>query len=68
MQIRPQELRDKVDIFQRRDKDIVERDDVVVLEMLQQTEFAEGALGEDRRREGFQDLLDGYRTGPKVNN
>ena len=59
VQIRPQKLRDKVDILQRRDKDVVERNDVVMLEVFQQTKFAECAFGENRRRERLQDLLDG---------
>lgn len=42
--------------FERRDKDVAERDDVLMANMLEQLELSVCSFGEDRRREGFHDL------------
>lgn len=59
MQIRTKELRYKVNVLEWGDEDVGEGDDVLVLDVLEEFEFAIGALSEDGSRKGFHDLLDG---------
>lgn len=49
MEVGSQELRDKVDVLERGDEDVRERDNVLVLDVLEELEFAVGALCEDGR-------------------
>lgn len=58
MKIGTEELCDKIDIFQRRNKDVAERNDVFVLEVLEQLELTVCALCEHRCAERLHDLLD----------
>lgn len=51
------QLGNKVDVLQRRQKDIVERDQVLMAQVLQQLEFSVGSLGQHRRGKRFHDLL-----------
>lgn len=48
MQVGPEELGDEVDVLEGRDEDVGERDDVFVLDVFEEFEFAVGTLGEDR--------------------
>lgn len=47
VEVGTEELGDKVDVFERRDEDVGERDDVLVLDVLQELELSVRALGED---------------------
>lgn len=47
MQVGTEELGDKVDVLERGNEDVGERDDVFVLDVLQELELSVGALGED---------------------
>lgn len=49
MEVGSQELSDKVDVLERGDEDVGERDDVFVLDVLEELELSVGALGEDGR-------------------
>lgn len=49
MEVGSQELRDKVDVLERGDEDVRERDNVLVLDVLEELEFPVGALCEDGR-------------------
>ena len=67
VQVRPQQLGDEVDIFEGRDKDVAERDDILVPEVLEQFQLTVGPLGQDGGAEGLHDLLDrDARTGQLV--
>lgn len=60
MQVCTEEFRDKVDIFEGRDEDIRERDDILMSDMLEQLEFSIGSLCQDWSREWLHDLLHRY--------
>ena len=47
MEVRSEKLGDKVDILEGRNEDVGEGDDVFVLNVLEELEFAIGTLGED---------------------
>lgn len=47
MQVGTEELGDKVDVLERGNEDVGERDDVFVLDVLQELELSVSALGED---------------------
>lgn len=47
MQVGTEELGDKVNVLERRNENVGERDDVFVLDVLQELELSVGALGED---------------------
>lgn len=47
MQVGTEELGDKVDVLERGNENVGERDDVFVLDVLEELELSVGALGED---------------------
>lgn len=58
MQIGTQEFGDKVDILKGRNEDITERDNILMLQVLQKLQFPVCPLGQDRGAEGLHNLLD----------
>lgn len=58
VEIRSQQFGDEINIFERRNKNIGECDDILMLNVLEELEFSIGALRENRSREGLHDLLD----------
>lgn len=62
MKICAQKLSDKVNVFERRDKDVAQADDVFMANVLEKLEFSVGSLGENGGGKGLHDLFDGDRS------
>ncbi len=62
VQIGTEKFGNEVNVFERRDEDIAEADDVLVTDVLEQFELTVGTLGENGSGEGLHDLLDSYRV------
>jgi len=59
VEIGTKEFCDEIDVFQRRDEDITEGNDVFMLKVLEQLELTVCTFGEHRCTERLHDLLDG---------
>lgn len=57
VEICAEELGDEVDVLQRRDEDIAQRNNILVPEMLQELKLAVGSLCQDGRAEGLHNFL-----------
>jgi len=59
VEVGAEEFRNEVNVFERRDENIAEADNILVSQVLEQFQLTVCSLGQDGSAEGLHDLLDG---------